>query len=120
VSSQEVDIQDVFSHELAPVPTSMVTEKGMRIAKNKSALKNKLQMEVSGRSSGSVDATVIDGSVHWPEQGTVSDFVDNVKNRIAKYLEYSDVYLFLTDTKTLVQSMLLGVGEKLALVVSTS
>ena len=97
-SSQEVDIHDVFSHELAPVPTSMFTENGMRIAKNKSVLKNKLQVEVSDRNIGSPDVTIIDGSallwaVHWPEQGTVLDFVGNVKKRIAKYLEYSDVYL---------------------------
>ena len=95
---QEVDIKDLISHELAPVPASMFTENGMRIAKNKSALKNTLQAEVSDRKRGQADANIIDGSallwaVHWPEKGVVSDFVDNFKTRIAKYLEKTDVYL---------------------------
>ena len=34
-SSRDIDIKDVLSHELSPVPTSMFTEDGMRISKNK-------------------------------------------------------------------------------------
>jgi len=42
------------------------------------------------------DATVIDGSallwtINWPSEGTVNDFVTNVKNRVKKYLEKTDV-----------------------------
>jgi len=44
------------------------------------------------------DATVIDGSalhwtINWPLEGTVNDFVTNVKNRVKKYLEKTDVHL---------------------------
>ncbi len=39
-SSREVDINDILSHELSPIPTSMFTEDGeMRISKAKSLLK---------------------------------------------------------------------------------
>jgi hypothetical protein len=55
----------------------------MRIATTKSDLKKKLQVAVSSRTVDKVDATVIDGcallwSVHWPEKGTVKDYVDNI------------------------------------------
>ena len=39
-SSRDVDVNDVFSHELAPIPTSLLTEVGeMSISKAKSVLK---------------------------------------------------------------------------------
>ena len=50
ISSRDVDLKDVFSHELAPVPTSMFEDSGeMRITKPKSTLKRKLQVEKSSR-----------------------------------------------------------------------
>ena len=68
----------------------------MRICKAKSKLKRSLQIEVSRRNAG--DDTVIDGSallwtVHWPADGSVADFIVNVKTRITSYLTNSDVYL---------------------------
>ena len=46
MSSRDVDLTDVFSHQLAPVPTSMFEDSGdMRITKSKSTLKRKLQVE---------------------------------------------------------------------------
>ena len=91
-------MNDVFSYELAPVPTAMFMKDGMRICKAKSKLKRSLQIEVSRRNAGDADATVIDGSallwtVHWPADGSVADFIVNVKKRIASYLTNSDVYL---------------------------
>ena len=70
----------------------------MRICKAKSKLKRSLQIEVSRRNVGDADATVIHGSallwtVHWPADGSVADFIVNVKKRIASYLTNSDVYL---------------------------
>ena len=57
VSSRDVDINDVFSHELAPIPTSMFTEVGeMRISKAKSVLKKQLQ--VSARHASNTDVTI--------------------------------------------------------------
>ena len=48
-SSQDIDLKDVLSHELALVSTSMVTGgDGIKIVKNKSQLKRSLlQVEVS-------------------------------------------------------------------------
>ena len=76
----------------------MFTKDGMRTAKAKSVLKHSLQVEVSSSLSGCADVTVIDGSallwtIHWPANGTVADYVSNVKTRVAKYLKDSDVYL---------------------------
>jgi hypothetical protein len=48
-SSHDINIKDVLAHKLAPVPTSMLSDKGMRIAKNKAALKKALQVQVSCR-----------------------------------------------------------------------
>ena len=97
-SDRDVDVNDVFSYELAPVPTAMFMKDGMWICKAKSKLKRSLQIEVSWRNAGDADATVIDGSallwtVHWPADGSVADFIVNVKKRIASYLTDSDVYL---------------------------
>ena len=97
-SDRDVDVNDVFSYELAPVPTAMFMKDGMRICKAKSKLKRSLQIEVSRRNAGNADATVIDGSallwtVHWPADGSVADFIVNVKKQIASYLTNSDVYL---------------------------
>ena len=61
-SDRDVNIRDVLSYELAPVPTAMFKKDGMRIAKGKSALKRSLQVEVSSRNAGCSDVTVIDGS----------------------------------------------------------
>ena len=70
----------------------------MPICKAKSKLKRSLQIEVSQRNAGDADATVIDGSAilwtaHWPADGSVADFIINVKKRIASYLTNSDIYL---------------------------
>ncbi|KAJ8407765.1 hypothetical protein AAFF_G00268090 [Aldrovandia affinis] len=61
-SDRDVDVKDVLAYELAPVPTAMFTEDGMRICKAKSTLKKSLQIEVSRRNAGDADVTVIDGS----------------------------------------------------------
>jgi len=45
-SSRDINIKDVLSHELAPVPSSTFTGDGIRIAKNKSQLKKSLEVEV--------------------------------------------------------------------------
>ena len=97
-SDRSVDVEDVLAYELAPVPTAMFTEEGMRLCKAKSTLKKSLQVEVSKRKAGDADITVIDGSallwtIHWPADGTVADFIENVKARLTSYLLESDVYL---------------------------
>ena len=99
-SSRDIDIKNVLSHELAPVPTSMFHDSGeMRLCKSKSDLKNRLAIESSLRcASTNVKATVLDGSavlwvIHWPAKGTVLDFVQNFKNYLEKRLQNVDVYL---------------------------
>ncbi len=98
-SNRDIDISNVLSHELAPVPTSMFSETGeMRTSKAKSTLKRQLQVEVSARKTGDIDVTVIDGSamlwtVHWPTSGKVRDFYDKFKKKIEELLKIGDVYL---------------------------
>ena len=74
-SGREIDLKDLFSHELAPVPVAMFNENGMKICKTKSVLKRNLQVEMSNRTLHP-DSTVIVGSaLLWPSEGTVNDFV---------------------------------------------
>ena len=90
----------MLQHELAPVPTSMFDDKGgMRIAAGKSALKNKLQLEMS-RFVPEPDITIIHGCAilwifHWPGNGTVKDFLNNVSSYIFVKAIKSDVYIVL-------------------------
>ena len=97
--SRSIELKDVLKHELAPIPTSMFKDNGeMRIATNKADLKKKLQIRVSARAVDKADAIVIDGcallwSVHWPEKGTVKEYVDNFISHVSKKAQYSDVYL---------------------------
>ena len=53
---------------------------------------------VARRNAGDADVTVIDGSallwtIHWPADGTIADFIENVKTRLTSYLSDSDVDL---------------------------
>ena len=64
----------------------------------KCSLKKSLKVEVSQRNAGEAYVTVIDGSallwtIHWQADGTVADFIVNVKKRISFYLSSCDVYL---------------------------
>ena len=57
LSLDQISLDDLFSYELAPVPTSLFTDTGEgRYLKNKSTLKKKLKVEVSTRTD---DADVI-------------------------------------------------------------
>ena len=59
-SSQEIDIKQLLSYELSPVPTAMFSESGeMRVAKAKSVLKKVLQKEVSSRCIKKAISTVV-------------------------------------------------------------
>ena len=96
-SSREIDLKNVLSYELAPVPPSMFLDlDAMRICKAKSDLKNKLAINLSARNSASdVAAIVLDGSavlwvIHWPAKGTIINFVDNFKMFLATKLLEAD------------------------------
>ena len=129
-SDRDIHMEDVLAFELAPVPTSMFTEDGMRICKAKSTLKKTLQVEISRRNAGDANVTIIDGSallwtIHWPADGTIADFIRNVKTRLASYLTYSDVYLVFDryydySTKSVTREVReTGVSKKHHLVLST-
>lgn len=99
-SGHDIDIKDVLGHELAPYPTSMFDDIGdMRIAKSKSTLNKILQVEVSDRVACGANVSVLDGSaillvVPWPADGSVKDYIANVKYAIiGKRLRVEDVYL---------------------------
>ena len=97
--SRDIDLKKVLKHELAPVPTSMFKESGeMRTATSKSDLKHKLQRQALVRLTEGVEATIIDGcavlwSVHWPNKGTVQDYINNFCDYVMSKTAHSDVYL---------------------------
>ena len=77
LSAGQIDIGDLFSYELSPVPTSLFHDTGEgRYPTSKSVLKNELKVEESTRNINP-DAVVIDGfamlhaAVHWPKGGKV-------------------------------------------------
>ena len=100
-SSRDVDVKQLLSYELSPVPTSMFTETGdMRVSKSKSTLKKVLQKEVSARCiEKQITTLVIDGCaifyvLHWPPStGTVGDLVVAYRSYIKQRLKNYDVYL---------------------------
>ncbi len=77
----------------------MFNDKGqMRISKSKSTLKRKLQVEKSSRLSINPDTTIVDGCailwiIHWPNKGTVQDYVDNFVSYISTRTGHSHVRL---------------------------
>ena len=97
MSSRNVDLKDMFSHQLAPVPTSMFEDSGaMRITKSNSIMKRKLQVEQSSRTLPTPDTIVVDGcailwTIQWPTHGTVQDYVNNVLEYIFGKLQHIDV-----------------------------
>ena len=77
MNSRDIRVDQVLSYELASVPTSMFEGKtrDLLIAKSKSILKNKLQVEQSARASGQPDALVIDGcAILWVVHGAPVDY----------------------------------------------
>ena len=67
IGSGEFDLHDVFSHEVAPIPTSLFLDDGsMRQASSKSKHKNYLQVEESSRTVEIPDFIVLDGcAILW-------------------------------------------------------
>ena len=62
----------------------MFTNKGeMRLATNKSTLKNKLKVEITGRSAPKANIVFVDGSailwaIYWTTERKVKYFIENV------------------------------------------
>ena len=103
--SDDIKLSDVLQYDLAPVPAVMFAENGeMRITKAKATLKKNLQVETPSRLSPQPDVTIIDGCailwiIHWPNRGTVRDFVDSFTSFIFGKAERCDIYTwYSTDT----------------------
>ena len=97
-SRETIDIGNLLSYELAPVPTSLFTDSGdMGIRKSKAQLKTQLQVVLSTRqASQEIQCRVLDGSavlwvIHWPLNGKVRDYVANFRKYIEQKLEVGDV-----------------------------
>jgi len=97
MSSRDIDLKELFFHELASVPTSIFEGNGdMRITKSEAKPKQKLQVEQSSRTRPSPETTVIDGGallwiIQWPNKGIVQVYVNSVLEYIFRKLEDSDV-----------------------------
>ena len=104
-SSREVNITDVMSCELSPIPTGLFSDSGdMRISKSKSTLKNLTKVDASSRQAAKeATCTAIDGCAllwipRWPsststKQPLVLDYVNKFKDHIKEKLKKGDTYL---------------------------
>lgn len=98
IGTHQVGLNEMFSYELSQVPLSLFHASGEpRYPANKSALMNKLRVEVSSRGI-EPETIVIDGGgmlhrLYWPSNGTVNDLLDVAEKYIMKQLNESNVYL---------------------------
>ena len=103
-------MKDVLGYELSYAPPSMFEKTGnMRISKAKSALKTKLQVELTARHSTPPEAIVLDGCailwvIRWPAHGVVRDFVENVFQYTVNHLKVCDTYLIFDRYRVSVKS----------------
>ena len=93
----DIDLKDVFSHELASVPRSIFDEMGEMQITTKATLQNKLKIEMSARTVQQADVTTIDGCavlwvIDWPSQDS-TNYVDGFLCYIEQKLRYGDVFL---------------------------
>ena len=98
-STDKIKINDLFSYEVAPIPTSLFKDAGDgRYSTSKVDLKNALKVAVSERNI-IPKATLIDvcarmhSKLHWLKGVTVSDLLISLRSSITKVLSQSDVYL---------------------------
>ena len=99
ISAGTLKIEDVFGYELSTLPTSLFDEfGGGRYPKAKRQLKDAMKVEVSKISTKATDVIVLDGCtilwiIHWPENGTLLDYVTLFVHKISFYLTDSDGFL---------------------------
>ena len=80
------------------MPASMFVENGeVTLAKTKATLRQNLRVETPSRLAPHPDVTIIDGCailwvIHWPNRGTVRDFVDSFTSVIYGNAEKCDIY----------------------------
>ena len=97
-TDETLTIDALLSYELSGIPCSLFDDAGdLRIAKSKSKLKNKFNVECGAREIAP-QATILDGSallwtVNWPAKGAaVGDFIENFKVYLKRSLRTSHVY----------------------------
>ncbi len=99
MSSCDFDLENLFSHELSPIPTALFLDDGsMRPPSAKAKLKKCLEVEQSLRTVPNPDIVMLDGcailwSVHWPVSGMMKDLVQVIAKYVTTRLTVSDVYL---------------------------
>ena len=107
-STDKIKINDLFSYELAPIPTYLFKDNGEeRYSTSKVDLKNALKVEVSMRNI-IPKATLIDvceimhSILHWPKRGKVSNLLVALRSYIMKFCPSQMFISYLTDTKIIV------------------
>lgn len=83
--TRKLDLKEVFSFELAPVPSSLFDRFGDMRKGNKAKLVE--QLEVTMEHPCMADVDVIDGNetlyqINWPKTGTVAQFCVNFETRV--------------------------------------
>ena len=101
-SDSNINVWDVISYELAPVPPSMFTNDGMRLCKKRNLLSRDCfwlkfpeDMKSLLAPLSPVSQLFCSLTTHMLNGGTVGDLVETFKKTIASYLTDSDVYLSL-------------------------
>ena len=86
--NRNVDLADVFQHELCSVPPSLIDEYGCIRKGNKAVLVSRLGVTISNPPSPDtllVDASQLLYHIVWPSSGTVGDLADGMRSRLIKY-----------------------------------
>jgi hypothetical protein len=85
---RNLELADVFQHELCPVPPSLIDEYGFLRKGNKSVLVNHLGVSISNPPPANtllVDASQLLYHIVWPSMGTVADLAEGMKSRLINY-----------------------------------
>ena len=86
--NRNVDLADVFQHELCSVPPSLIDEYGCIRKGSKAVLVSRLGVTISNPPSPDtllVDASQLLYHIVWPSSGTVGDLADGMRSRLIKY-----------------------------------
>ena len=86
--NRNVDLADVFQHELCSVPPSLIDEYGCIRKGSKAVLVSRLGVTISNPPSPDtllVDASQLLYHIVWPSSGTVGDLADGMRSRLINY-----------------------------------
>ncbi len=95
---RDLNFSHVLAHELSPQPVAIFDENGgLKVPKNKAALKQKLKVVVGPRRNTKVtyviDASAMMWTLSWPKKGRVRDLIDIMSKELCKLLQEGNVYL---------------------------